>query len=112
MVKRKTLAAQFKRIDFFATDITFKENGGNSFGSIFGAFTSLLIALIVASYGFNKFLVMYNHEDTNFNEFIEINSLSEDEFGQEELQFQFAFGVVEKYYDEESYVNYNNMNHT
>ena len=52
MVSRKTLGAYFKNIDFFATDVTFKENGGNSFGSIFGAFISLLIALIVASYGF------------------------------------------------------------
>ena len=71
MIVRKTLSARFKQIDFFATDIAFRENSGNSFGSVFGATISLLIALVVASYGFNKFFVMYNYEDTIFNEFIE-----------------------------------------
>ena len=70
MVNRKTFSAKFKQIDFFATDIAFKENGGNSFGSIFGACISLLIALVVASYGLNKFFIMYNYEDSNFDEFI------------------------------------------
>ena len=81
MVNRKVLGAYFKRIDFFARDIAFRENGGSNFGSVLGSCISLLIALIVALYGFKKFLVLNNYEDTNFNEFIEVNTLSEDEFG-------------------------------
>ena len=61
MVKRKNFATWFKKVDFFATDVGFRENGGDKFGSVFGACTSLLIALIVASYCFNKFLIMLNH---------------------------------------------------
>ena len=71
MVTTNKLRAQFKRIDLFATDITFRENDGKRFGTVFGACVSLIIALIVAIYAFNKFLVMVNYEDTNFNEFIE-----------------------------------------
>ena len=69
MVKTKPLSTKFKRIDLFATNIAFRENEGDSFGSIFGACSTLLIALIVASYGFKKILVMYDHGDTSFNEF-------------------------------------------
>ena len=99
MVDRKALGAYFKKVDFFATDVAFRENGGNSFGTIFGACVSLLIALIVSSYGFSKFVVMINYEDTRFNDVTEENSLSDDEFGQEELQFQIAFGLFDFYYD-------------
>ena len=68
-MKKKNLKAKFKSIDFFATDISFRENGGDSFGSIFGAFNSLIIALIVAIYGINKFIIMQNYEETVFNEY-------------------------------------------
>ena len=87
MAKKTIFGASLKKCDLFSTDIAFRENGRNRFGSIFGACTSLIIVLIVASYGFNKFLIMINYEDTNFNEFIEQNQLSEDELGQEELEF-------------------------
>ena len=58
MINRKALGVYFKRIDFFARDIAFRENGGSNFGSVFGACISLLIALIVALYGFKKFFIM------------------------------------------------------
>ena len=47
----------------------FRENGGDSFGSIFGAFISLIIALITAIYGINKFIIMQNYEKKVFNEY-------------------------------------------
>ena len=69
MVKIKTLGRQFKQFDFFSKSIALRVNGSDSFGSIFGACTSLIIALVLAAYGVNKFLIMWNYEDTNFNEF-------------------------------------------
>ena len=80
-MKRKDLAAKFKSIDFFATDISFRENGGDSFGSIFGAFNSLIITLIVAIYGINKFIILKNYEDTLFNEYSVKWGLTNDELG-------------------------------
>ena len=87
MVKKRNFSRTFKQFDFFATNITFKEDGSDSFGSIFGAFMSLLIALIVASYGIKKFIDMINYNDTNFSEFKTDNSLSEEVIYQDELQF-------------------------
>ena len=58
-------------------------NGSNSFGSIFGACNSLIIALVLAAYGINKFLIMWNYDDTNFNEFPVKNELSDKEFSNE-----------------------------
>ena len=68
-------------------------DGNDSYGSYFGTFTSLIIALVLAAYGINKFLIMWNYEDTNFNEFSGKNELSVEEFSNEELQFQIAFAA-------------------
>ena len=80
MINMKKLATYFRRADFFATDVAFRENGGQSFGSIFGSFLSLLIALVVSSYGISKFIIMINREDTYFNEWIVENELTDDDY--------------------------------
>lgn len=64
MVEKNKLSRNFKKLDFFSTNVTFRENGGDAFGSIFGAFLSLAIALVVLLYGSKKFVTMYNYEDT------------------------------------------------
>ena len=61
MSKKKILSSYFKQVDMFPQDITFRENGGESFGSNFGACTSLVIALIVCLYGMTKFTVLINY---------------------------------------------------
>ena len=81
MVNRKTLSRTFKKLDLFSTDISFRENGGDSFGSIFGACLSIIIAIVVISYSFINFNVMRNYEDTTFNEYIVKQSISSEEFG-------------------------------
>ena len=48
-------------------------NGNNSLGSTFGACISLVMITLVATYGFHKFLVMKNYDDTRFNEFVSKN---------------------------------------
>ena len=75
MVKRNKLNAYFRNFDLFSKNIAFRENGEDSFGSIFGAFTSLIILLIVATYGINKFSIMLDYGDTNFNEYKVKNAL-------------------------------------
>ena len=64
--------------------------------------TSLIIGLVLAAYGINKFLIMWNYDDTNFNEFPVKNELSDREFSNEELQFQIAFLAFDQYYDTET----------
>ena len=113
MIKRKNLNSYFKRVDFFARDIAFKEDGGSSFGSIFGACTSLLIVLIVASYGASKFLILVNYEDTRLQEFVEKKQLSDEVFDESRLQLkQLAFGILDKFSDTDAGINYFDGNHT
>lgn len=54
MSKKTTFRSQFKSLDFFSTNVGFREHGGESFKTVFGACLSLLIALLVGAYGFNK----------------------------------------------------------
>ena len=79
MEKRNTFKTYFKRIDVFATDISFRENGAESFGSIFGALISLIIVLVCLIHGINKSLCMKNYSDTIFNEFSVKFGLTPDE---------------------------------
>ena len=79
MVKRNGFGTYFKSIDIFATDVSFKENGSESFGSIFGSLISLIFMLIAALYGINKFTIMINYEDTNFSEYTAERGMTTDE---------------------------------
>ena len=67
---------------------------------MFGACTSLIIALIICLYGINKFSVLINYEDTRINEFTVRNGLSEEIIEQDQLQFNIAFTVFEYSYNE------------
>ena len=64
MAKKNKLVSYFKRFDFFHTNIEFRENGGDSFGSVFGTCMSFMITLIVVLYGINKFIIMSHYDDT------------------------------------------------
>ena len=81
MVNKKTLSRNFKKLDLFSTDISFRENGGDSFGSIFGACISLIIAIVVINYSFANFTVMREYGNTTINEYITKKSISPEEFG-------------------------------
>ena len=54
----------FKKLDMFSSDVSFRENGGDSFGSVFGACWSIVIIIVVLLYGSNKFFILKDHEDT------------------------------------------------
>ena len=80
MPRRSTLIDQFKSIDFFSTNISFRENGSDSFSSLCGACTSFFIALLVATYAVTKLTIMANYEDTLFNQYVEKHGLSNEQF--------------------------------
>ena len=77
---------------------------------MFGAFVSLIVALIVGLYGIKKFSILINYEDTMFNLFTVRNGLSEEIFEQDQLQFNIAFTVFEWPYDEELGFTFTNEN--
>ena len=84
-MNKNAFGSHFKKIDFFSSDVSFRENGGGSFGSIFGASMSLIIAIVVIIYGASKFTIMLDYEDTTLNVYTVKNELSKDEFDQDEL---------------------------
>ena len=71
----------FKKLDMFSSDVSFRENGGDSFGSIFGACWSIVIIIVVMLYGTNKFFIMYDYADTQFNEYTEKNDIVREVIG-------------------------------
>ena len=81
MPRKSTFSRYFKQADLFPQDVSFRENGGDAFTSMFGACTSLIIALVVLLYGVNKFSVLINYEDTRINEFTERNGIGEETIG-------------------------------
>ena len=80
MSKRNKLSTYFSSLDFFHTNIEFRENGGHALGSVFGACISIIISMVVVLYGINKFFVMINYDDTQYSEFTVKNGLSLDTF--------------------------------
>ena len=75
MAKNNAFENKFRKIDLYSQRIGFRVNGNDSLGSIFGACISLVMITIVATYGFHKFLVMKNYDDTRFNEYVGKNEL-------------------------------------
>ena len=65
----------FKKLDMFSSDVSFRENGGDSFGSVFGACWSMVIIIVVILYGTNKFFIMKDYADTQFNEYTVKNDM-------------------------------------
>ena len=51
-------------IDFFTMDVSFRENGNESFSSAIGVLISLVIVFIVSVYGFGKFKQMSEYDES------------------------------------------------
>ena len=64
MARKPKLISKLKKFDLFSSNVTFRENGGDTFGSVFGAITSIVIALIVTVYGLNKLVIMSSYDDS------------------------------------------------
>ena len=112
MRRKGILTTHFKAIDLFTTNVGFRENGGNSFGSVFGACISLLVLLTTSLYGANKFFIMSGYEDTQFSEYLVKNELSDHQYSLEQLQFYFAFSAFDLAgFDEKGNVLMTNEDH-
>ena len=70
MIKRKTISRYFRKIDLFSKDISFRENEGDSFGSSFGSFLSLIVFFIIGMYGNKKLSILVNREDTKIMDYV------------------------------------------
>ena len=54
------------RIDKYGEQASFNMGGNSSFSSVHGTLISILVLAIVIPYGVNKYLVMKDRDDTNF----------------------------------------------
>ena len=56
----------FHSLDLFTMDVSFRENGQESFSSGVGTCISLVILAMVVFYGYNKFNKFLNYDDTSY----------------------------------------------
>ena len=90
MATKKIITDSFKQFDLFSKNSTFRENGRDSLQSIFGAFLSLIVLIFVLAYGIVRIDKLVHKKDTSYSQYIEINSISSDNFGNDELDLHFA----------------------
>ena len=64
------------QIDKYGESASFTIAGRSSYPSVYGTIISMLIFTVVIPYGFNKFIVMKNYEDTNFQSITLENAIS------------------------------------
>ena len=69
----KKLKRFFGAADLFAKDVSFRENGGQSFTSVCGSLVSILIYAVAALYAFNKTRILVQREDTSHTEYTSTN---------------------------------------
>ena len=93
----KKLTGLLSVTDLFAKDVSFRENGGQSFTSVFGSLVSILIYAVTALYAFNKTLILAQREDTNLTEYTSTNTNGDKTLGFEETGFMFALGLSQNF---------------
>ena len=65
----------------FGESLQFKVGGNDSFKSIIGALVSLAIFATVLPYGVNKFIILYQKNDTSYQSWTEKSLDPYEEFG-------------------------------
>ena len=79
-------------IDKYGEQSSFNIGGRNTYRSVFGTFVSMVVLLVVIPYGFNKFIVMKEYDDTSFQSITIENAFEEgEEFDYEETKFNLMF---------------------
>ena len=73
----KKLNKIFQKSDLFAQNVAFRENGGDSFTSCYGASVSILITIITCIYAANKLIILKERDDTLISSYIETNAQDE-----------------------------------
>ena len=58
--------SQIMRIDKFGESASFSIAGQSEFSSVCGTLISIMVLSVVIPYGFNKYLIMNDYDDTSF----------------------------------------------
>ena len=102
-MKKKTqtfqsrLKSAFHKADFFGSNITFQEDGNDSFTTNCGALISLLIICLVVMYGQDRLFDVVNYDDSNQVQYTEDNyNINRSDLGFESTKFNFAFSFSTK----------------
>ena len=83
--------------DFYGRDVTFRENGGQSFTSVFGSLVSILISIVTALYASRKLVILIERGDTNVTQYLSTNDLEAKEYGFEDTRLIFALGLAHNF---------------
>ena len=76
------------QIDKYGESASFNIAGRSSYPSVYGTIISMLILAVAFPYGVNKFVVMKNYEDTNFQSITLENEISAyEEIGYDQTNF-------------------------
>ena len=62
--KGSTISGLLQKFDLFGQSTTFTVRGKQNLTTNFGALVSLLIMCFTVFYGYQKFLIMYNRQDS------------------------------------------------
>ena len=54
----------FRQLDPFGDSMTFNFKGNDKLGSTLGALFGMVLYSLIFTYGFTKFMTMWNYEDT------------------------------------------------
>ena len=63
------LSKVFHQIDLFPQDMSFRENGGDSFKTTCGALLSFVLIMMIGLYSVQKYLILVERDDTLISEF-------------------------------------------
>ena len=78
------------RIDSFGESLSFTADGATKYPSGFGTFISFIVILITLSFGYNKFMIMWQYDDTRHQVTTIYNVLDgTDEFNFEESHLNY-----------------------
>ena len=78
-------------IDKFGESPTFKVAGRDTYPSTIGAVLTLVILGVVIPFGFNKFIIMRDRDDTNFQSIVNEAAISPEEVLTQEQTHANAF---------------------
>ena len=68
---KSNIGNAYKMLDLFGENISFTINGSSTHKGFCGAFVSMIIVIIVASYAFDHFLIMWRYGDTSFQKVVD-----------------------------------------
>ena len=72
---KSNIGNAYKVLDLFGESINFTINGSSTHKGFCGAFVSMIILIIVASYAFDHFLIMWRYGDTSFQKVVDKNQI-------------------------------------